>query len=183
MTSLVRASITFYVEYRIVIFAVLEVSFWALTTVVKLPWKFWTLISLRKFVMCHASLPIHPPPLIHAVYITISNSAHIVKVFLVHLLNNDNLVSLVRNAWNNVHLLNELKFHISCSKWLKGYKKVQCLAKTAMIVFCVSSFLPHSVSLIWTNSSNWRGLPVKNLRWINLVCTQYRLTSVIIIVS
>jgi len=35
-----------------VIFAVLEVSFWALTTAVKLPWKFLTLISVR----CSADL-------------------------------------------------------------------------------------------------------------------------------
>jgi len=37
-----------------VIFAVLEVSFWALTTVVKLPWKFLTLIDSRR--LCS---PIH----------------------------------------------------------------------------------------------------------------------------
>jgi len=45
MTSLVRASITFYVEYRKSdIIAVLEVSFGAPTTVVKLTWKFLTII-------------------------------------------------------------------------------------------------------------------------------------------
>jgi len=36
--------ITLFIEYGILIFTVLEVSFWALTTVVKLPWKFLTLI-------------------------------------------------------------------------------------------------------------------------------------------
>jgi len=44
MTSQVRASITFYVEYRKSDICCLEVSFWALTTVVKLPVKFLTLI-------------------------------------------------------------------------------------------------------------------------------------------
>ena len=39
--------ITFLLKMVSVIFAVLEVSFWALTTVVKLPWKFLTLISVN----------------------------------------------------------------------------------------------------------------------------------------
>jgi len=45
-----------------VIFAVLEVSFWALTTVVKLPWKFLTLIYIiwRKTIFNMADGVLHP---------------------------------------------------------------------------------------------------------------------------
>ena len=43
-----------------VIFAVLEVLFLALTTVVKLPWKFLTLIPSKYYVSCNAT---HQQPL------------------------------------------------------------------------------------------------------------------------
>ena len=48
--DLLLSIIIFYIENGISDFAVLEVSFWALTTVVKLSWKFLTFIEYNFYV-------------------------------------------------------------------------------------------------------------------------------------